>query len=208
MEPTRDNERWLHDDLDALEASCWAELTRAALVPHEPLRLPTLSTQDPDLGPTSRTVVLRRCNDRARRLELHTDLRADKVAHLRADPRHAWHFYDDGQQLQLRALAVASLHHDDHVADAAWSRLSPGSQRSYCASDPGARRDAHDSGLPTGWWSRRLDPEEVAHGRANFCAVRAQVTRLEVLHLSTDGHRRARFTYDGHLRVDATWLIP
>jgi hypothetical protein len=204
--PQRDDSPWFDDDLAALESHCWAALTRGKHKPREPFHWPTVSTHDPERGPTSRTVVLRHVDRDALTLHLHTDLRSDKIAHLRADPRHAWHFFD-GKKVQLRARAAAALHHDDALADDAWSRLSPGSRRTYCSSDPGGKRDQPDTGLPQGWFDTQLTAEDVARGRANFCVVAARVLEFELLYLSRAGHRRALFTYDGD-SVASTWLVP
>lgn len=199
---TRVDTRWLSDELDSIEAHIWTALEQG-----RPFHWPSVSTIDPAWGPTSRVVVLRSVDRNARQLVFHTDMRSDKIEHLRADPRHAWHFFDS-ERVQLRARAVASLHSADVLADEAWASLSPGSQRTYCSSDPGARRVQAETGLPAGWFERELGVEEVAAGRAHFCAVVARVVELEFLYLGDRGHRRARFNYEGGARVTSTWLVP
>ncbi len=206
MAPTRDDSPWFDDDLANLESHCWTALKRGKKKPRDPFHWPTISTHEPEWGPTSRTVVLRHADRDTRTLHLHTDLRSGKIAHLRANPHHSWHFFD-GKKVQLRARAVASLHHDDALADSAWSNLSPGSLRAYCSSGPGAQRDQPDTGLPDGWFDAPLSLADVAGRRANFCVVAARVLSLEVLYLSRAGHRRALFTYDGE-SVASTWLVP
>ena len=51
------------------------------------------------------------------------------------------------------------------------------------------------------------DEAAVAAGRANFAAVAVRIETLEILHLASAGHRRARFTAEAE-RVEGRWLAP
>ena len=197
----QEHDLWLDDDLTAVESHVWAALERGS-----PFHWPSISTIDPAWGPTTCTVVLRSVDRATRSLVFHTDLRSRKIVNLRANARLAWHFFDS-ERVQIRARAVAVLHTDDAFADKEWSRLSPGSQRTYCATDPGAARPSPDTGLPAGWFERALTASEVARGRQNFCAVVTRALEIELLYLGSAGHRRARFAY-GEEGVEATWLVP
>ena len=50
-------------------------------------------------------------------------------------------------------------------------------------------------------------PDGATTGFDNFVAVVVAVHSIEWLYLGSQGHRRARFTWDGD-QVQATWLAP
>ena len=141
----------------------------------------------------ARTVVLRAWDAPTRTVTIHSDVRAAKIADIRADPRVSLHVWDAGAQRQLRAWGRAHLA-DLATADRAWDALHPGSRASY--------RAAAVPGTPI------VDPADVplldeAAARQNFTVIPIVLDTMELLHLARDGHRRARF--DG---PDATWLVP
>jgi len=210
--PPRDDSPWATSDLGALESLIWSNLQRGAQRPREAFHWPTVATTG-DEGPTARTVVLREVDGQARRLTLHTDLRSAKVRHLRADARLAWLFYDGAKKLQIRANAIATLHHGegDEVAVRTWSELSVSSRMTYCASPAPATESAGwSNGLPGEWSSERPQRHETEEGFEHSCVVRTRVTELEVLYLSRAGHRRARMRFDEDPGAQAkrAWLIP
>lgn len=141
----------------------------------------------------ARTVVLRAWDAPTRTVTIHSDVRAAKIADIRADPLVSLHVWDAGAQLQLRAWGRAHVT-DTATADRAWDALHPGSRASY--------RAAAMPGTPI------ADPADVplldeAAARQNFSVIIIGLDVMELLHLARDGHRRARF--DG---PDATWLVP
>ena len=144
----------------------------------------------------ARTVVLRAWDAPTRTAVIHSDLRAQKMMDIQADPRVSLHVWDPGAQLQLRAWGLAQLA-DAAAADRAWDALHPGSRASY--------RAAAVPGTPI------ADPADVAlqdeeAARQNFAVIAIALDVMEVLHLARDGHRRARFELTGD--ENATWLVP
>jgi hypothetical protein len=150
-------------------------------------------------------VVLRAADRGARSLEIHSDLRAHKLAQLRASPAACLVFHDRRRELQLRAWADASVHAGDAIAQRAWARLGASSRRAYRAPrTPGTVSDAPDDNLPDA-----LVVDDAQAGFASFAAIVLRVRGLEWLRLGRPAHRRARFEWhpdDG--RASAAWIRP
>lgn len=144
----------------------------------------------------ARTIVLRAWDAPSRTVAIHSDVRAQKIGEIAADPRVSMHVWDAGAQLQMRAWGRAAMA-DVATADQAWGKLHSGSRASY--------RTVATPGTPI------ADPatltlldEDMARG--NFAALLIVLDVIEVLHLARDGHRRARFSW-----TDAPiseWLVP
>lgn len=147
-------------------------------------------------------MVLRLINREQRLAQVHTDRRAAKLDHLRQDPRASLLFYDPEARIQLRLSAIATIHQDDEVAAAAWSRSRRMSRICYAAEiAPGAEINDPQSALG------HLAAAEGETGYENFAVIRFQVNRLEWLSLAASGHRRARFSLAGSSPV-GQWLAP
>lgn len=52
-----------------------------------------------------------------------------------------------------------------------------------------------------------VSAEATADGAAHFAVLAARVARLEFLYLAHQGHRRARFTWNGGA-WQGEWLVP
>ncbi len=192
-----------YDDLDAGLAHAWAMLARGVADRRSAFRTPTLGTIGVVGSPQVRTVVLRGCDVGRRTLRFHTDLRSGKVAELQLRPLAALHFYDAGQKLQLRIAGTTQLHHDDDVARAAWAASQAMSRACYTQDVAPGRPIERASAIP----QAAGVPDGATTGFDNFVAVVVAVHSIEWLYLGSQGHRRARFTWDGD-QVQATWLAP
>ena len=184
--------------LPATLEDAFASLMRGVTDRRHGFHIPALATIGPDGAPAVRSLVLRAVDAPARRLRLHSDSRAAKVADLIVDPRAALLFYDAPSQLQLRLTGRATLHRDDAVADLAWAESRAMSRCCY-AIDPAP-------GTPVA--SPPAAPLDSEAGRPHFCVVMFNLDTLESLHLAATGHRRARFAWDAAGRASATWLVP
>jgi pyridoxamine 5'-phosphate oxidase len=189
------------NNLDETLAHAWALLARGVADRHSPFHVPTVATLGLDGRPRLRTVVLRATDVASRRLRFHTDARSEKAGELRLDPRISVHVYDPAAKIQLRLDGIARLHSADPIARVAWlaSRAM-----SACYAQPEAPGAA--LAQPT------LAPAPVLNavdedGYPNFTVVYVEVKTLEWLYLEVEGHRRARFTFDG-ANVNTAWLAP
>ncbi|ACA20155.1 pyridoxamine 5'-phosphate oxidase-related FMN-binding [Methylobacterium sp. 4-46] len=191
-----------YDDLSACLAEAWRRLAEGAANRRGAFHTPTVATVGLDGAPRLRTVVLRGADPAGRRLRFHTDRRAAKVAEIAREPRVALHAYEPTAKIQLRLDGLAAVHAEGPVVEGAWEAALPMSRVCYgIAPGPGTpipRADAY--ALPP--------DEEAARGdRANFRVVLVTVARMEFLYLSAEGHRRARFSWEGDA-MTATWLAP
>ncbi len=144
-------------------------------------------------------MVLRGFDPAMRRLVIHTDRRAAKVAEIGADPRVALHVWDDGGQVQVRLDGTAALQPED-VARSEWDRLHAGSRETYrVRPTPGTK--LADPAV--------ADTDRVAEDAAfaNFAVIAVNVDGMEWLHLARDGHRRAAFIWTAD-DMQAEWLVP
>jgi hypothetical protein len=190
--------------LPEVRESAFALLSRAVADRRSAMHTVTLGTTGLDGGPRLRTVVLRAFDPASRLLRIHTDLRSPKVAELRHDPRVALLAYDPGRKVQLRVEGIATLHHGDDVAKAAWSTSQPMSRQCY-GTLPGPGEAIADGGAFALPW----DEDEVAAGEAHFVTVLCRMDRLDWLFLAHGGHRRAAFAWTADVsEPTATWLVP
>lgn len=183
--------------LDDVRADAFRRLSDGLADRRSAFRYPVLGTLDATGAPSLRTVVLRGFDLAMAMLCIHTDVRAAKVAEMRAEPRVSLHVWDDAAQIQIRVCGRATLHSDDARARTEWDRLHPGSRATYAMEQtPGTRIG---------------DPAEVSRmtenaAFRNLAVVDVTMLSLEWLHLAPDGQRRARFTFG--VVPAATWLVP
>lgn len=173
--------------LDYVLDDIWDMLAQGVRVAFAAAHTPTLATIRRGF-PATRTVVLRGVSRSNAMLLIHTDLRSDKVRELSEQPACSLHIHDGGRRVQLRVEAQAGIHVDDGLADSEW-----------------ARRQAVSRGRPaTGPEIGGLDAPMVAPSREHFAVLALHVARIEWLHLSPKGHRRAGFEIGE--RTLARWL--
>lgn len=167
------------------EPRLWAELLAATGQHAHAWRTPVLATVDADGSPNARTVVLRSVDAASRSLACFTDARSPKVKELAVRPQAMLVFWCPVLRWQLRARAVVTVEAMGPAVEAAWARIAPSrAARDYLAPAP--------PGAP---WSGADPASEPASGdRPHFCILRAEVTALDWLGLSTTGeHQRIRF---------------
>ncbi|MGF1660150.1 MAG: pyridoxamine 5'-phosphate oxidase family protein [Rubrimonas sp.] len=200
----KDEDAPFRDDLDATLAHAWAQLARGAADRRSGFHTVQLATLSP-YGPRVRTVVLRGAEAAARRLRVHSDARAAKIAEIDADPRVELCAYDAKAKVQLRLRGLARVHRADALADAAWTASGDGARVCYRAAiAPGAVIAAPALADPS---PEARAPADRDAGRDAFTAVAIDVSRLEWLWLGAGGHRRAVFAWRG-ADWDARWLAP
>ncbi len=152
----------------------WSRLGRGVADRRHPARHPTLATIGPE-GPDLRTLVLRRVDQSAAVLELHTDAASPKVSHIAKDPRVALHIWIPKDRLQIRLYATAVVKTGD---PALFASLPPEAQANYGGAIPGAVLNMSTTG--------GADPNR-------FAAIHLTATKIDALILD-DPHKRALFS--------------
>lgn len=180
----------MYTSLEEIRGDIASRLTKAASDRHLPMHVPVVVTSDVD----ARGMVLREFDGGAWTLRFHTDIRAPKVAAIRADPRMAVLFYDKAAKVQIRLRGTGSVLSDAPVTDAAWDEATNFARRCYLGEGPGAASDAPTSGLPDEFEGVEPSAMQVAPARANFAVLRIELEALDWLYLAHSGHVRAAFT--------------
>lgn len=179
----------------------WSSLESGVSEKRSPFTMLQAATLGLDGAPKVRTIVLRRVNRADRALSFHTDVRSEKVAELRRDPRISIVASDLDALVQIRAEGVASICEDEAQRRAIWASSRPHTLLLYRAPlPPGTSIDspeeAHvDSTAPSG------------DGYENFCLVHMTVTRIDWLELARAGHRRAVFDLS-ESGYEGRWIAP
>ena len=192
-------------DLEAIEHKIWQQLTAAVGDAQHGWHLPVLGTAS-NVGCHLRTVVLRDVLTELRHVICHTDRRSEKMAHITADPRVQWHFYDAVQRVQVVLTGTATVHTSNAFADQRWNASRLESRRCYLAPHaPGEVVSSGNVNLPAELRNTIPTEEQSAAGRENFAVVDATITEIDWLYLHQHGNVRAKFVYqDG--RVDRDWI--
>lgn len=157
-----------------------------------PHRFVTLATLGRD-GPETRLVVLRRAEAALARVEIYTDATSRKCAELTRDPRVSLHHWTAKLALQLRLRGTAEVTTGERLR-AAWDAL-PEPQRGSYGVQPPPGTEIPASGAYTR--APRFD---------QFARVTLTVTDVDIVHLSDDHHRRARFQRSTGWQ--GRWLAP
>jgi len=194
------------DDLNAIFREIWVQLQRATVDATHGWHLPVLGTID-GFSPCLRTVVLRGANSQEMTLRCHTDIRSEKVAHIRRSPEVSWLFYDSNMRTQLRIQSLADIHKDDEIADEMWEQSRLESRRCYLAPLP-PRATTHNPGvnLPANLQKRPPTLAESSKGRHNFAVIDTRITCIEWLWLHHNGNRSARYRVRGKGEVNSSWI--
>ncbi len=175
----------------------WARLCRwlqaGATTPTHAFRWPVVSTESADGSAEVRIVVLRRFDEAARLLVVHTDIRSAKVAELRRNPRCGFLFHDPDDRLQFRLRTTATVHHADAFARREFDALSPHSKATYAGLGVPGMEEPPDA--PFAYPPK--PPADDAIAFVHFAAVACEIQSADVLELHPSGHRRAAFEWAG-----------
>lgn len=194
------------DDLPAILAHAWILLVRGGADRKSPLHTPVIASVDEHGLPQARVMVLRKADQTAGTLRLHTDARSPKVAQLDGKPV-AVLAYHPAEQVQLRIAGTARIRTEDDVVDGLWNQSTLFARRCYLAEHPpGTPLPGPSSGLPEWIEGQQPTAEQIAPARANFATLWVAVTAIEWLHLANTGHRRAVFSSANGWAGE--WLAP
>jgi pyridoxamine 5'-phosphate oxidase len=188
-------------DLPAILDHLWSMLDCAVRQRRDGWHLPVLATIDGEGAPAARTVVLRAVDRGARSVFCHSDARSPKVAEIARSPLVAWCFYDASRREQVRLRGRARVHRaadEDSLALDRWQIATPSSRRCYLAPRaPGETAEQASPNLPEELRRRLPEEGEDAAGLVNFAVIATQVEVIDWLELHADGHRWARFVWEG-----------
>ncbi|WP_310474279.1 pyridoxamine 5'-phosphate oxidase family protein [Sandarakinorhabdus sp.] len=181
------------EDLPAILAHAWSLLVRGGADRKSPLHTPVIASVDEHGLPHARVMVLRKAEQSAASLRLHTDARSPKVAQLDGRPV-AVLAYHPGEQVQLRITGTARVLTDDDVVEGIWNQSTLFARRCYLAEHPpGTPLPGPSSGLPAWIEGQQPTAEQIGPARPNFATLWIEVTAIDWLHLANSGHRRAVF---------------
>ncbi|MFK7937484.1 MAG: hypothetical protein AB8G22_28470 [Saprospiraceae bacterium] len=202
----------LHENLTDLHRDCWNLLFRAAVQRRHEMHTPVLATTKYEslniATAAARTVVLRTTEVEKRQLTFYTDFRSPKVAELQWQPRHIWHFYDNGQKVQMRITADAIIQHQNDRTRTIWQNIPPKNRKDYCATQPpGSPIEDPQAATPDFFIDGEPTTENTDYGYENFVVVDAQVLSIDWLHLHREGHQRAQLVWQGK-EWEMNWLVP
>ncbi len=153
-------------------------------------------------------MVLRHADKQTRQLRFHTDIRSAKTIELTLNNAISVIGYDTGQKIQLRVRGRGHIETNTPAADLAWDRTGLASRKCYLAAPaPGTEAIDATSGLQEDWAARDPTTAESEAGRANFAILLVDVVEIEWVYLASQGHRRAKFTWQDDAWAK-TWLIP
>ena len=179
-------------DLSEFLDQAWSLLTRGVVDAKFASRNPTFSTISDEGFPTMRTVVLRRANRVSNCLEIHTDLKTNKVVSLKKSNFAGLHFWIPKAKFQIRASVVVDILTGSKVEDQ-WNKIPIQSRVSY-GSKPSPGIEVN------GPFDYQKLPKQ-----DNFAVLRCDIRALDLLYLGAL-HQRALYK-TGNPAI-STWVAP
>ena len=179
-------------DLSEFLDQAWSLLTRGVVDAKFASRNPTFSTISEEGFPTMRTVVLRRADRVSNCLEIHTDLKTNKVFSLKKSNFAGLHFWIPKAKFQIRASVVVDILTGSKVEDQ-WNKIPIQSRVSY-GSKPSPGIEIN------GPFDYQKLPEQ-----DNFAVLRCDIRALDLLYLGAL-HQRALYK-TGDTAI-STWVAP
>ena len=190
------------DDLLEILTGAWRMLQDGVEDDQHPCRTALLATTGP-AGASLRTVVLRQVIEAGRLLRCYTDVRSAKVAEIQRDPRVSWLVYHPGEKVQLRLSGRAVLHMADNLAKARWQATPDVRRQVYRGvAPPGTPLDDPTAAFPPP--AAETAPDE---GWENFAVLSSQIDSIDWLYVGRQGHRRAKFRWQGD-EWTTSWVVP
>ncbi|WP_175780760.1 pyridoxamine 5'-phosphate oxidase family protein [Burkholderia anthina] len=184
----------------------WSCLESGVSVQRSPFTMLQAATLGLDGAPKVRTIVLRQVSRADRLLSFHTDVRSEKVAELRRDPRIAIVANDLDALVQIRAEGTVAICDDDAQRRAIWQSSRPHTLLLYRAPlRPGTPVASPEDAPLAASPSPGAAPAD--DGYQHFCLLHVTVTRIDWLELARTGHRRAVFDLSDE-GYEGSWVAP
>ena len=185
-------ETLLRNDLIEIEKQIWLLLQQSVKIAKSAFHQAYVATINNNF-PEQRTVVLRNINIDEKKLRFHTDIRSEKIEHLRNNSSLSWLFYDAELKLQLRIYAKAEIHYKDDIADIAWNNSRLASKMCYTTQAKSGSIISEPEVIDVN--QKDIDPELLDFARNNFCVVETKAFAMDFVFLNAKGNKRGYFDY-------------
>ncbi len=173
-------------DLDKGELKIWDLLAQGVVNKKSKFHTPTLSTVNGNMI-NSRTVILRKVDNKTKMLFFYSDSRSRKVLNIIQNNNVTVHLYEPRFKLQVQLYGHAKIENNSEKTKNIWSSLNSFSKKNYLSAlSPGEKIDSFDN------LKYNTDNEEAY---SNFSLIYFKVSKLECLQLSDIKNIRVEFVY-------------
>ncbi len=179
------------------------EVQRGSVDRKHPFHLCFLSTINNSTGfPDSRTVVLRKVDRDGFVLRVHTDVRSEKIKHIKFCCNTHLLFYNQKAKLQVRLSSIGEEVQDEELKKEVWSQAQDISQRCYYVPH------SPSTEIDTPFLNSEIDTTDQTLGYNVFSILEFKVFELDVLELNYEGHLRANLKVNDGKLEKSVWLMP
>ena len=194
-----------YEDFKEIKKKIWSMLVDAVTNRSSQFRIPVFICGDQkDFG--GRIVVLRKSDQSNNLLQLHSDVRSEKIPKLKNNKKASMLFYDKEEKIQVRLKVECTINHDNEITKESWSKTGHISRKCYLVDNgPGTKSDFPTSGLKPELDNFEFTMEQSEEGYKNFTVIQCKIKSIEWLYLAAKGHRRARFDLINNKEY---WLVP
>ena len=162
----------------------------------------SVSTLNTIQEPIARTVILRQVDYKNKTLGFHSDVRSDKIKHLKKNPKVSLLFYSKRLRLQLSFNAICTIHTQNKMAKTSFDASSSYSKQCYAIQKAPKSTLTQNRILPQ---SDLLLNEEAQY--QHFCVCLCQFYSLHLLWLNHKGNIAAQYNWDPHLFLNSSWVV-
>jgi pyridoxamine 5'-phosphate oxidase len=182
----------LENNLIDIEKQIWLLLEQSVKTAKSAFHQGYIATINNDF-PEQRTVILRKVDSDDKTLRFHTDIRSEKIVHLKNNNSVSWLFYDAELKLQLRIYSKAVIHFDDEIANLAWENSRLPSKMCYTTQAKSGSIIAEPEFLDVN--KKYFEPELMDFARNNFCIIETKAVAMDFVFLNAKGNKRGFFDY-------------
>ena len=194
-----------YEDFKEIIKKIWSMLEDAVTNRSSTFRIPVFVCGD-QKDFDGRIVVLRKSHQQNKLLQVHSDIRSDKIPKLKNNKKASMLFYDKEEKIQLRLKVECTINHDNEITKESWYKTGHISRKCYLVDNgPGTESPTPTSGLKPELDNFEFTMEQSEEGYKNFTVIQCKIKSIEWLYLAAKGHRRARFDL---INNKENWLGP
>ena len=194
-----------YEDFDEIKNKIWSMFDNAIKDRGSQFRIPVFICGDQD-DFDGRIVVLRKSEHSKYLVQIHRDIRSDKITKLKKNKNASMLFYDKEEKIQVRLKVECIVNHKNDITKESWLKTGHMSRKCYLVDNgPGTESNNPTSGLKPELDNFEFTMEQSEVGYKNFTVIQCRIKNMEWLYLAAKGHRRARFNLENNKN---TWLIP